>query len=110
MYSLPCRRQGTRLVIQGYLESDHGREFMLLKTRHSRLGPGAATTNGNQDRKTPGDIGSRGGVLTASEPKDVITDISSAAEFRKLGEQIVTTPRDAFVNLVRQRSRTILEW
>lgn len=74
-----------------YCSDDHGREFMRQKTQHFRLGLGAAT-NGEQDRKTPDDIGSRGGVLTASELKAVIMDVSSAAEFRNLGERIVTPP------------------
>ncbi|BCR85743.1 putative PHD transcription factor [Aspergillus chevalieri] len=173
MCRLPECRKPARVNQKGpskYCSDDHGREFMRLKTQHFRLGSGAATIDGDQDPKTPDDIGSRGGVLTASELKAAITDVSSAIEFRRLGERIVTPPpeededdkknaeiedqpkkekklgldvdakgltytpdeaakleklrkrrdeilhrqglltsRDAFINLVRQRSKTIVE-
>ena len=173
MCRLPECRKPARVNQKGpskYCSDDHGREFMRLKTQHFRLGPGAATVNRDQDPKAPDDIGSRGGILTASELKAAITDVSSAIEFRRLGERIVTPPpeededdkkvdrtkeqpkkekklgldvdakgltytpdeaakleklrkrrdeilhrqqlltsRDAFINLVRQRSKTIVE-
>ncbi|OJJ85485.1 putative PHD transcription factor [Aspergillus glaucus CBS 516.65] len=94
MCRLPECRKPARVNQKGpskYCSDDHGREFMRLKTQHF-LGPGAGIANGDQDPKARDDIGSRGGVLTASELKAAITDASSAIEFRRLGERIVTPP------------------
>lgn len=40
------------------------------------------------------DLGSRGGVLTAGELKAIVSGVSSAQEFRKLGERIISPPPD----------------
>ncbi|GMG09752.1 unnamed protein product [Aspergillus oryzae] len=48
----------------------------------------------NIDPKDADLIDNRGGILTAGDLKAVIMDVSSAAEFRKLGERIVSLPPD----------------
>ncbi|KAE8146359.1 hypothetical protein BDV25DRAFT_162651 [Aspergillus avenaceus] len=68
-----------------YCTDEHGLEFMRLRTQH------LSQTLGNKDAE---DLGSRGGVLTAGDLKAVIMDVSSAEEFRKLGERIISPPRD----------------
>ncbi|KAL4897176.1 hypothetical protein BDV59DRAFT_169951 [Aspergillus ambiguus] len=81
-----CRLQGCRKPARfnkkpqsKYCSEEHGREFMRSRTRLLKKGQGD-------------DLGSRGGVLTAGELKAVVMGVSSAQEFRKLGERIVSPP------------------
>ncbi|RAH85239.1 putative PHD transcription factor [Aspergillus japonicus CBS 114.51] len=115
-----------------YCSDEHGREFMLQRTRllfvsagpgarksaartalgglgsstnspfpdsaSSREGSGPDTGSGydNVEKNTyPEDLGSRGGVLTTGDLKAVVTGVSSAEEFRKLGESIISVPAPA---------------
>lgn len=51
--------------------------------------------DGGLNGKPPTDeLGSRGGVLTAGELKAAIMGVSSASEFRRLGERIISPPPD----------------
>ncbi|PWY92340.1 hypothetical protein BO70DRAFT_327430 [Aspergillus heteromorphus CBS 117.55] len=98
-----------------YCSDDHGREFMLQRTRNllglkPRKGittAGRTPTSGIQsvegtsrdgtetpDRRDPEDIGSKGGVLTAGDLNAVVTGVTSAQEFRKLGENIISLPAE----------------
>lgn len=52
---------------------------------------GITTING-QRNGIPEELGSRGGILTAGELKALVSGVSSASEFRKLGERIITPP------------------
>ncbi|KAI9045483.1 putative PHD transcription factor [Aspergillus affinis] len=52
---------------------------------------GTTAING-QRNGIPEELGSRGGILTAGELKALVTGASSASEFRKLGERIITPP------------------
>lgn len=87
MCRLPeCRKPArpSRTAPSKYCSDEHGREFMRRKTQHFEL-----------DRdKTPDEIGSKGGVLTAGELKAAIMDVSSVEEFRRLGERIVSPPEE----------------
>ncbi|GES58588.1 putative PHD transcription factor [Aspergillus terreus] len=76
-----CRKPArfTKKPPSKYCSDEHGREFMRSRTR--RLKKGQAD-----------DLGSRGGVLTAGELKAVVMGVSSAQEFRKLGERIISPP------------------
>ena len=47
-----------------------------------------------EDLKTLEELGSRGGALTAGELKAVVMGVSSAEEFRKLGERIISLPQE----------------
>ncbi|PYH92634.1 PHD transcription factor [Aspergillus ellipticus CBS 707.79] len=101
-----------------YCSDDHGREFMLQRTKHL-LGPGLKGRKGITAGRTPTsgiqsgegnspvngdgtetpvrdpeDIGSKGGVLTAGDLKAVIMGVASAQEFRKLGESIISIPAE----------------
>ncbi|PYI10425.1 hypothetical protein BO78DRAFT_220921 [Aspergillus sclerotiicarbonarius CBS 121057] len=102
-----------------YCSDEHGKEFMLQRTK-DLLGTGLKgqkgtsanrpTTNGihsgegnspvngdgtaTPDRRDPDDLGSRGGVLTAGDLKAVVMGVSSAREFRKLGESIISIPTE----------------
>lgn len=132
MCRLPDCRKPARIYTNNpskYCTDEHGREFMLLKTRplgvsvstgsrklatngrNATNGPsrlrdvqdadsqtngvpvenGTATING-QRNGIPDDLGSRGGILTAGELKALVTGVSSASEFRRLGERIITPP------------------
>lgn len=70
-----------------YCSDEHGREFMRLRTQHLNV------SSASESKKME-DLGSRGGVLTAGDLKAVIMNVSSAVEFRKLGERIVSLPPD----------------
>ncbi|KAF7588165.1 hypothetical protein BBP40_006102 [Aspergillus hancockii] len=69
-----------------YCSDEHGLEFMRVRTRH--------LNSPDPGNKKMDDLGSRGGVITAGDLKAVITGVSSAGEFRKLGEHIVSPPPD----------------
>ncbi|PLB52799.1 putative PHD transcription factor [Aspergillus steynii IBT 23096] len=132
MCRLPECRKPARVYTNNpskYCTDEHGREFMLAKTRPLGVvlstGPRKSLTNGRnavnglsrlrdvQDAESqtngspvengiatikgqrngiPEELGSRGGILTAGELKALVTDVSSASEFRKLGERIITPP------------------
>ncbi|OKL60339.1 hypothetical protein UA08_04116 [Talaromyces atroroseus] len=62
-------------------------------------GESAMETNDEDDehdhrgsRLMPEELGSRGGVLTVSDLKAVIMGVSSSAEFRRLGDRLITPP------------------
>ncbi|KAB8216653.1 hypothetical protein BDV33DRAFT_151139 [Aspergillus novoparasiticus] len=89
MCRVPSCRKPARFnnnILSKYCSDEHGREFMRLKTQYLKMSP--APENKMED------LGSRGGILTAGDLKAVIMDVSSAAEFRKLGERIVSLPPD----------------
>ncbi|GAB1194558.1 hypothetical protein APSETT444_003804 [Aspergillus pseudonomiae] len=89
MCRVPSCRKPARFnnnTLSKYCSDEHGREFMRLKAQYLNMSP--APENKMED------LGSRGGILTAGDLKAVIMDVSSAAEFRKLGEQIVSLPPD----------------
>lgn len=46
----------------------------------------------DQQRIIPEDLGSRGGVLTIGDLKAVVMRVSSAEEFRRLGERLISPP------------------
>lgn len=69
-----------------YCSDEHGREFMLRQTRQFKLGPA---------RKGQEDLGSMGGILTPGDLKAAILGVNSVAEFRKLGNQIISTPPES---------------
>ncbi|PYH45488.1 putative PHD transcription factor [Aspergillus saccharolyticus JOP 1030-1] len=92
-----------------YCSDEHGREFMLQRTKlllgssanspfpdsvSSQEGSGADTSSGPDflETKFPEDLGSKGGVLTTGDLKAVVMGVSSAEEFRKLGESIISIP------------------
>lgn len=64
-----------------YCSDEHGKEFMRRQTRHLKLG---SARNGQED------LGSMGGVLTAGDLKAAIMGVSSVAEFRILGDRIIS--------------------
>lgn len=97
MCRLPeCRKPArpSRKAPSKYCCDDHGREFMRRKTQHFDLGSRPTSRRGDRDAKTPDDIGSRGGILTAGELKAAIMGVSSVDEFRRLGERIVPPPEE----------------
>lgn len=47
-----------------------------------------------QQRIMPEDLGSRGGVLTIGDLKAVVMRVSSAEEFRRLGERLISPPAE----------------
>ncbi|QKX56695.1 uncharacterized protein TRUGW13939_03801 [Talaromyces rugulosus] len=51
----------------------------------------------NQQRIMPEDLGSRGGVLTIGDLKAVVMRVSSADEFRRLGERLISPPPSVVV-------------
>jgi COMPASS component SPP1 len=59
---------------------------MLRQTRQLKLGP---------SRKGTEDLGSRGGILTPGDLKAAILGVKSVGEFRKLGNQIISTPPES---------------
>lgn len=46
----------------------------------------------HESRQLPEELGSRGGILTISDLKAVIMGVSSSAEFRRLGDRLITPP------------------
>ncbi|KKA25456.1 PHD transcription factor [Rasamsonia emersonii CBS 393.64] len=59
----------------------------------SNMEDGAATNDEEEDDKENlEDLGSRGGVLTAGDLKAAIMGVSSAEEFRRLGDRLVSPP------------------
>ncbi|KAF9893013.1 hypothetical protein FE257_012424 [Aspergillus nanangensis] len=78
-----CRKPAryNRKNLSKYCSDEHGRELMRLKTRLLNL-------KKEQDE----DLGSRGGILTPGELKAVVMGVSSASEFRILGERILSPP------------------
>ncbi|KAB8072994.1 hypothetical protein BDV29DRAFT_158019 [Aspergillus leporis] len=89
MCRVPACRKPARFNTKNlskYCSDEHGLEFMRLKTRHFNM----SSDPGNKME----DLGSRGGVITAGDLKAVIMGVSSVAEFRKLGEHIVSPPPD----------------
>jgi COMPASS component SPP1 len=46
----------------------------------------------HRGRPVPEELGSRGGILTVSDLKAVIMGVSSSAEFRRLGDTLITPP------------------
>jgi COMPASS component SPP1 len=46
----------------------------------------------HRSRLMPEELGSRGGVLTVSDLKAVIMGVASSAEFRRLGDRLITPP------------------
>lgn len=49
----------------------------------------------NSSRFLPEELGSRGGVLTLGDLKAVVMGVSSSAEFRRLGDHLITPPPSA---------------
>ncbi|KAF3387209.1 Set1 complex component spp1 [Penicillium rolfsii] len=89
MCRLPeCRKPArvTRKNPSKYCSDEHGREFMIRQTRQFKLGPA---------RKGQEDLGSMGGILTPGDLKAAILGVSSVEEFRKLGNQIISTPTES---------------
>ncbi|KAJ5887868.1 Zinc finger PHD-type [Penicillium taxi] len=76
---LECRKpaRATRKPPSKYCSDEHGQEFMRRQTRHLKL-------------SGPGDLGSMGGILTASDLKAALMGVASFAEFRKLGDRIIS--------------------
>lgn len=96
MCRLPeCRKPArpSRTAPSKYCSDDHGREFMRRKAQHFDLGSRSTSGTGDRD-KTPDDVGSKGGILTAGELKAAIMDVSSVEDFRRLGERIVSPPEE----------------
>lgn len=59
----------------------------------SNIEDGAATNDEeDDDKENLEDLGSRGGVLTAGDLKAAIMGVSSAEEFRRLGDRLVSPP------------------
>ncbi|KAA8646310.1 hypothetical protein EYZ11_004432 [Aspergillus tanneri] len=117
MCRLPGCRKPARIDAKEpskYCTDEHGYEFMRLKTRHLGVSSGAGsrksttsaratangqgvngiTPNGVQGNGGPEDLGSRGGVLTTGELKALVMGVSSAIEFRRLGERLISPPPD----------------
>jgi COMPASS component SPP1 len=89
MCRLPeCRKPArvNRKSPSKYCTDEHGREFMLRQTRQFKLGPA---------RKGTEDLGSMGGILTRGDLKAAILGVTSVQEFRKLGNQIISTPPES---------------
>ncbi|GKZ18838.1 hypothetical protein AbraIFM66951_009542 [Aspergillus brasiliensis] len=111
-----CRKPArvNQKIPSKYCSDEHGREFMLQRTKlllgtglKAKTAASRATTNGinssesnsrdgtaTPDRRDPDDLGSRGGVLTAGDLKAVVMGVGSAREFRKLGESIISVPAE----------------
>ncbi|RAH60383.1 PHD transcription factor [Aspergillus piperis CBS 112811] len=112
-----CRKPArvNQKIPSKYCSDEHGREFMLQRTKlllgtglkAKTNAAGRAATNGinssgsnsrdgtaTPDRRDPDDLGSRGGVLTTGDLKAVVMGVSSAKEFRKLGESIISLPAE----------------
>ncbi|KAJ5174503.1 uncharacterized protein N7482_000380 [Penicillium canariense] len=83
-----CRKPArvTRQNPSKYCSDEHGREFMARQIRHFKLGPA---------RKGQEDLGSMGGILTPGDLKAAILGVNSVEEFRKLGDQIISTPPES---------------
>ncbi|KAH8692746.1 putative PHD transcription factor [Talaromyces proteolyticus] len=111
----------SKKLISKYCSDDHGREFMrrLAQRLASKPGPvvfdriraisnrDSRSVDGDGDspmetndedeendppRIMPEDLGSKGGVLTVGDLKAVIMGVSSAEEFRRLGERLISPP------------------
>lgn len=100
MCRLPGCRQPARVRPTNpskYCSDDHGLEFMLRNTQHLGLGraPGSRKKSAARTPNANDSIGSLGGVLSAGELKAAVLGVSSAAEFRKLGDHIVSPTLEA---------------
>lgn len=88
MCRLPeCRKPArvTRKAPSKYCSDEHGREFMRRRAQNFAFRKA-------DNAKAPDGIGSRGGIVTAGELKAAIMGVSSAEEFRRLGERIISPP------------------
>lgn len=89
MCRLPECRKPARVVKKTpskYCSDEHGREFMRRRAQNF---PSSGKAN---EARTPDGIGSRGGIVTAGELKAAVMGVSSAQEFRRLGERIISPP------------------
>ncbi|KAJ5749123.1 uncharacterized protein N7511_010819 [Penicillium nucicola] len=85
-----CRKpaRATRNNPSKYCSDDHGREFMRQQTQQLKA-------KANKTKGLFEDLGSMGGILTASDLKAAIMGVSSTHEFRTLGDRIVSPPPEA---------------
>lgn len=95
---LSCRKpaRAIRAKPSKYCSDEHGQEFMR---QHLDLASGMASrkaaagaksgTAGPRHKEGKEGLGSRGGILTIGELKAAVAGVSSAEEFRKLGNRIV---------------------
>lgn len=95
-----CRKPArlSKKKISKYCSDEHGREFMrrlierLIKPSslvERRDADGDSPMDDDDERIIPEDLGSRGGVLTVGDLKAVVMRVSSAGEFRRLGERLI---------------------
>ena len=80
-----CRKpaRAVRKNPSKYCSDEHGHEFMRRQIHQLKLGPA---------RKGQEDLGSMGGILTSGDLKAAVMGVSSVAEFRKLGDRILSPP------------------
>ncbi|KAI7977947.1 hypothetical protein EIK77_009487 [Talaromyces pinophilus] len=79
---------------------DRVREISRNRDSRSVDGDGDSVMDTNDEddehdhrgRPVPEELGSRGGILTASDLKAVIMGVSSSVEFRRLGNTLITPP------------------
>ncbi|KAF4211120.1 hypothetical protein CNMCM8980_006106 [Aspergillus fumigatiaffinis] len=90
-----CRLKGCRKPARvtgknpsKYCSDEHGREFMRRRIQQLNKTPD------DHAKKEWEELGSRGGVLTTGDLHAVVMAVSSAEEFRKLGERIISPPPD----------------
>ncbi|KAJ5644788.1 hypothetical protein N7507_010799 [Penicillium longicatenatum] len=78
---LECRKPARVAQKSKYCSDEHGHEFMRRQICNLKLGP---------DRQGQEDLGSMGGVLTPGDLRAAILGVKSVAEFRKLGDKILS--------------------
>ncbi|GFF43548.1 set1 complex component spp1 [Aspergillus udagawae] len=90
-----CRLKGCRKPARvtgknpsKYCSDEHGQEFMRRRIQQLHKTPE------DPAKKEWEELGSRGGVLTTGDLHAVVMAVSSAEEFRKLGERIISPPPD----------------
>ncbi|KAJ5760879.1 hypothetical protein N7520_008035 [Penicillium odoratum] len=78
---LECRKPARVARKSKYCSDEHGHEFMRRQVCNLKLAP---------ERKGQEDLGSMGGILTPGDLRAAILGVSSVAEFRKLGDKILS--------------------
>ncbi|RAL15357.1 putative PHD transcription factor [Aspergillus homomorphus CBS 101889] len=88
----PGARKSAARTALGGLDSSANSPFPDSASSREGSGPDNSSAYENLEKRYPEDLGSRGGVLTTGDLKAVVMGVSSAEEFRKLGESIISIP------------------
>ncbi|KAJ6011286.1 hypothetical protein N7451_002698 [Penicillium sp. IBT 35674x] len=83
---LECRKPARVAQKSKYCSDEHGREFMRRQICNLKLAP---------DRQGQEDLGSMGGILTPGDLRAAILGVKSVAEFRQLGDKILSPPPES---------------